>query len=89
MSLDAGRLLILTDVAAVSRGFGTPEQEEVRELTAAEAEKLVPELAAGSMRPKVEAVASFVRATGGEALITAAAVLEDALAGKAGTRVVG
>ena len=86
-SLDADRLLILTDVAAVSRAFGTPEQEEVRELTAAEAEALAPELAAGSMRPKVEAAASFVRASGGEALITSAAVLADALAGSAGTRV--
>jgi carbamate kinase len=86
-SLDADRLLILTDVAAVSRGFGTPEPEEVRELTAAEAEALAPKLAAGSMRPKVEAAASFVRASGGEALITSAAVLADALAGGAGTRV--
>ena len=77
VSLGADRLLILTDVAAVSRGFGTPEQKEVRELTAAEAEELAPELAAGSMRPKVEAAARFVRAGGGEALITSAAALAE------------
>ena len=85
--LGAERLLVLTDVPALERGFGTPEAEEVRELTVAEAEALLPELAAGSMRPKLEACAEFVRATGGDALITSAAALADALSGRAGTRV--
>jgi carbamate kinase len=39
------------------------------------------------MRPKVEAAASFVRATGGEVLITSADTLADALEGQAGTRI--
>jgi carbamate kinase len=38
------------------------------------------------MRPKLESCAEFVRRTGGEALITNAAALADALAGRAGTR---
>jgi len=43
---------------------------------------------AGSMGPKIEAAAQFVRATGGEVLITDVEHLRDALAGKDGTRVV-
>jgi carbamate kinase len=86
-SLDADRLVILTEVPAVSSGFGTEQQEELRVLSAAEAEALEPELAAGSMRPKVEASVEFVRATGHEALITSPAALGDALDGRAGTRI--
>jgi carbamate kinase len=85
--LGADRLVILTDVPALYRGFGTDRQEEVREVAADEAEALLPELAAGSMRPKVEAAIEFARATGHEALITSAAALSEALAGEAGTRI--
>lgn len=85
--LAAARLVILTDVPAVLRGFGTPDEQELRRLSPVEAEQLVPELAAGSMRPKVEAAVEFVRATGGEALITSPAALGDALAGGSGTLV--
>lgn len=86
-ALAADRLVVLTDVAAVYRGYRASRQEELRALTAHEAEKLAVELEAGSMRPKVEAAAAFARATGGEALITSAAALADALEGRAGTRV--
>ena len=86
-ALQADRLLILTAVPAVARGFGTPDQQELRELGVAEADELAPELAEGSMRPKVEAAAAFVRATGGEALITSAETLSEALAGRAGTHI--
>ena len=85
--LGAERLVILTDVPALYRGFGTEKQEEVRELEADDAEALASELAAGSMRPKIEASIEFVRATGHEALITAAAALSSALQGQAGTRI--
>jgi carbamate kinase len=86
-ALRADRLLILTAVPAVARGFGTPDQQELRELGVAEADELAPKLAEGSMRPKVEAAAAFVRATGGEALITSAEALSEALAGRAGTHI--
>jgi carbamate kinase len=85
-ALGAGRLVILTDVAAVKRSFGTPHEEEIRELSLTEAEALLPELAEGSMRPKVESAIAVARA-GGETLITALDRVEDALAGRAGTRV--
>jgi carbamate kinase len=83
----AERLLILTAVPAVYRHFGTPEQEELRELSTAAAERLLSELPEGSMRPKVEAAAAFVGAGGREALITSADALADALEGRAGTRI--
>jgi carbamate kinase len=84
--LGAERLLILTDIGAVKRGFGTPAEEELRELNLGQAEALLPELAEGSMRPKVEAAAAMARG-GGEAIITALERVEDALAGRAGTRI--
>jgi carbamate kinase len=85
--LGAQRLVILTDVPAVLRGFGTDDEEEVRSLSPREADELLQELAEGSMQPKVEASLEFVRATGGEALITSPAALSDALVGAAGTRI--
>jgi carbamate kinase len=82
-NLEARRLLILTEVPAVYRHFGMPGQEELRELSAAEGESLLPELPEGSMRPKVESALAF----GGETLITNFDALESALTGKAGTRI--
>jgi carbamate kinase len=87
-ALGAERLVILTDVGAVKRGFGTPDEEELRELSAKDAEALLPELAEGSMRPKVEAAIAVARA-GGEAIIAALDRVEDALGGRAGTHVSG
>ena len=86
-ALAAERLVVLTDVPALFRNYGVAREREVRELSPAEAEALAPELDSGSMRPKIEAAAAFVRATGGEALVTSAAVLPQALEGAAGTRV--
>jgi carbamate kinase len=85
--LRAKRLVILTDVSAVVRNYGTSQAEEVRVLSRAEAEALAPELAEGSMRPKLQAAADFVRQTNGEVLITSHEALAEALAGNAGTRV--
>jgi carbamate kinase len=61
--LDAERLIILTEVPAVYRNFGEPSQEELRTLSRADADELLPDLAEGSMRPKVEAALSFERET--------------------------
>jgi carbamate kinase len=86
-ALGAERLVILTDVPALLRGFGTAEEEPIPALSAAEAEALLPELPPGSMGPKIEASVAFARATGGEVLITSAEALSDALAGRTGTRI--
>jgi carbamate kinase len=79
--LGAGRLVILTEVSAVYRHFGEPDAEELRELSRADAEALLPVLAEGSMRPKVESALAFA----GETLITDFGSLDRALAGRAGT----
>ena len=84
--LGAKRLVILTEVPSVYRHWRKSNQEELRELSAAEAEELLPELPEGSMRPKVEAAIDFARA-GGETLITSAAALPEALERNAGTTI--
>jgi carbamate kinase len=81
--LEAERLIILTEVPAVYRRFGEPDSEEIRDLSSREAAHLLPELAEGSMRPKVEAALAFGR----ETLITNFEVLEETLRGRAGTRI--
>jgi carbamate kinase len=81
--LDAERLVILTEVPAVYRNFGEPEQEEIPALSADEARELLPTLAEGSMRPKVEAALAFGR----ETLITNFDALDSALRGEGGTRI--
>jgi carbamate kinase len=86
IAVGAERLVILTDVPALLRDFGEPGEAEIRELTVAEAEELLPQLAAGSMRPKLEAAIAFA-ATGGETLIASAESLATALYGDAGTRI--
>ncbi len=85
-SLGADLLLMLTDVSAVMRDWGTETACPISRATPAELRDF--DFASGSMRPKVEAACRFVEATGGRAAIGA---LEDApqiLAGQAGTLVV-
>ena len=82
-------LLILTDVDAVYRGWGTPAQRAIRRLSLAEADQMLQgkELGTGSMRPKVEAAADFVRGGGERAIIAELAQGLAALHGEAGTTV--
>jgi carbamate kinase len=79
--LGADALLLLTDVAAIERHFGTPEAAPIAAATPAEL--LALELPDGSMGPKAEAAAWFAETTGGRAAIGA---LRDAAAVLAGTR---
>ncbi|HEX9378397.1 MAG TPA: carbamate kinase [Gaiellaceae bacterium] len=81
--LEAERLIIITEVPAVYRRFGAEDQEEIRELSRSDAEALLPQLAEGSMRPKIESALGFA----GETLITNIDSLEGTLGGNAGTRV--
>jgi carbamate kinase len=84
--LDADRLLILTDVPCVERGWGTPEAEPIRCAAPSELRRL--EFAQGSMAPKIEAACRFAEATGREAVIGALTELAEVAAGRAGTSVV-
>ncbi len=82
-------LLILTDVPAIQRGFGTPRAEDLRQLTAAEARALLEagEFRAGSMAPKVRAALSFLASGGGRAVIAELGEALAALRGEAGTAI--
>jgi len=84
-------LLILTNVDAVYRGYGTKHQEPIRRLDLAGADHLLTgkELGTGSMRPKVEAAADFVRAGGRRAVIAELAQGLGALRGESGTTITG
>ena len=82
--LGADALLLLTDVDAVYRDFGTDQSTPLSELTVAEARAL--EMPAGSMGPKLQAACDFAEAGG----ISGIGRLQDAVAileGSAGTRV--
>jgi carbamate kinase len=86
--LGADLLLILTDVDAVYRDYGTPRAAPIRQLTAAEARALVATLPAGSMRPKVEAALSFVEGGGSRATIARLQEGPAAMRGETGTTIV-
>jgi carbamate kinase len=70
-TVHADALLILTDVDGVYRGYGTPQQERLSELTVSQARSLLAQdgLGTGSMGPKIDAAASFTEATGSPAYI--------------------
>lgn len=82
IDLAADRFLVLTDVPAVMSGFGTAEEAPLAQLTLDEiAASTFPD---GSMGPKIEACATFVRSTGNPAAIGAlsdAAAILDGIAG--------
>lgn len=88
--IGAGVLVILTDVDRVYRDFGKPTQQALDRLTLAEADALLAggELGEGSMAPKVEAAAEFVRGGGTRAIIARLDQGRQAVAGQAGTEIV-
>jgi carbamate kinase len=89
-AVGADRLLLLTDVDGVYRGFGSDAPELLKRLSPGEARSLAGsgELGRGSMLPKVEAAARFA-GHGGIAHIASLADAGAALDGRAGTAVAG
>ncbi len=87
--LGADTLLILTDVDAVYRGWGTDRAQALRELSVAEAEQMIVagELGVGSMQPKVGAAAAFVRGGGRRAVIGHLEHGLEAMRGQQGTHI--
>lgn len=81
----ANALLILTDVDAVYRDFGAPNATAIRAASVADLVSLG--LPDGSMKPKIEACAQFLRAGGQFAAIGALEDATEILAGHRGTRV--
>jgi carbamate kinase len=85
ISLAADRLLVLTDVPAVMRDFGTPGATPIRTIDAGALDGL--SFPAGSMGPKIAACAQFARATGHPAAIGALGDAAAILSGDAGTTI--
>jgi carbamate kinase len=88
--LGAEVLMILTDVDAVYADWGTPDARPLRRLPLADVAALAAAggVNEGGMRPKVEAAAEFVEATGGRAIIARLNDGPAALRGEAGTTIV-
>lgn len=86
----ADLLLISTSVDQVALNFGKPDQSWVSEMTLDEARQYLAEgthFLEGSMKPKIEAVISFLEAGGEEAIITSPQNIERALHRETGTRI--
>lgn len=86
----AGLIINLTQVDRVYLNYGTPAQTGLSELTLAQARRYLSEgqFPPGSMGPKIEAAIDFLEGGGKEVVITEPELIEDALAGLAGTRIV-
>jgi carbamate kinase len=90
LSVGAELLVMLTGVERIALDFGTRWQRDMATLTVSDAERLLAggEFPPGSMGPKVESAARFVRGGGSAAIVTCASRLIDAVRGLAGTRIV-
>jgi carbamate kinase len=86
----AQTLMILTDVDAAYRNYGTPEQDRLARLSAGEARKMLDrgEFGSGSMGPKVLGAIRFVESGGRRSVIGSLDRALDALAGEVGTTIV-
>ena len=89
-SLDAETLMILTDVERVALRYGTPEQQDLDQLSLEQARSHLTdgEFPAGSMGPKIEAAVRFLANGGGRVVITSLGRARDGLRGNAGTTIV-
>lgn len=86
----ADYLFLLTAVEHVAVNFGTPQQRELKDLTADEAELLADEgqFGKGSMEPKVRAAIKFVRSRPGRVCVIGALdKAPEILEGTSGTRI--
>lgn len=82
--LDADLFIMATDVDGVYRDWGTSSQRRIEELHLADVDSGA--FPAGSMGPKVEAAAQFVRATGKVAAIGSLDDIQAIVNGTKGTR---
>jgi carbamate kinase len=88
--IDADILLILTSVPGVALNYRTPQERWLETMTPEEARQYMAEghFSGGSMLPKVKAALRFVESQEGrETIIAELTQATDALAGKAGTRI--
>ncbi len=87
--LGADTLLILTNVSAVYRDWGTDRATPIPRMTVPEAQALLEtgQLGRGSMAPKLEAAVTFIQQGGRRAVIADLAEGVPALNGKTGTTI--
>ncbi len=85
VDLHADRLMLLTDVPAVMRDFGTPDAHPIERISVDQLADL--HLPDGSMGPKVEACARFTTATGRPSAIGSLSDAAAILRGEAGTTI--
>lgn len=89
--VDADYFVILTAVNRVCVNFGKPDQIELERITIAEAKEYISQgqFPPGSMLPKINAAIDFVKGDKNKtALIADLKDIEDAIAGKKGTKIV-
>jgi len=89
--IGADMLILPTGVDRVSLGFNTPNERQIETMTVSEARAHCAsgEFPAGSMKPKVTALADFVEhREGANGIITSLPLMGLALTGKAGTRII-
>jgi carbamate kinase len=88
--LDLDELIILTAVDKVSVNFGKPDQKDLDTMSVAEAGKHLEngQFPPGSMGPKIRAAIEFIENGGRRAIIASHENLVEAMAGKAGTRII-
>ncbi|WP_419960805.1 carbamate kinase [Psychrobacillus sp. BM2] len=88
--INADYLFILTGVEQVAINFGKPNQQNLLEVTIEDSLRYLEEgqFPKGSMGPKIEAAILFLQKGGKNVIITSIDKLQDALAGKTGTRIV-
>lgn len=88
--IGADVLVLLTGVPRVALDYGTRWERELARLTLSDAARGLAdgEFPAGSMGPKLESAGTFIRESGGRAVITAADRLVAAVSGADGTWVV-
>lgn len=83
-------LIIASDVPGAALSYGTPDERFLRRLTLLQCREYseTGEFPPGSMGPKVEAAARFIRSGGNRAVLCSINDIDEAVAGRAGTEVV-
>lgn len=86
----AERFINLTQIDMVYTGFGRPSQKGIPQMDTARARALLEagEFAPGSMAPKIRAAVEFIEGGGREVVITTPELIDAAVEGRAGTRIV-
>ncbi len=89
-NLDADVFIISTGVDHVCVDYGKPTQKPIHQMTVAEARRYLKQgqFPEGSMRPKIVAGIDYLTKGGRLVIITQPHLLEEAVAGRAGTRMV-